>query len=262
MTSRKCLLCGNDVPGEHLKICRLCVRRLLADGLDDQVLTDLYDRLDRSEPVVSNTHSNATFSDVFLDWLEAHANPQARIVEVGSGGGFLADAIYRRGFCRIVATDFSSSAVDVMKARFPHLDCRIMAANDLQFEDDSLDVVISVETIEHLLNPRQHLCEAHRVLKVGGTYLIRTPNWLASTIYYRLTGHHDIAIWHPSVFNSQGLTRALRRVGYSVTHISPRSLPVSQIKKLPRPVRPLRWIPLRLVPRLLRPSVICAATKK
>ncbi len=262
MVFRVCLLCERNLLNRHAFLCKPCVRRLLADGLDDQILADLYDRLDKAEFVVTNTHSNVTFSDLFVDWLETHAEPQARVAEVGCGGGFLADAIYKRGFHRITATDFCPNAVEVMRSRFPHLDCRAMAASDLQFENGSLDYVISVELIEHLHDPYQHFREVHRVLRVGGEYLIRTPNWLASAIFYGLTGRHDLVIWHPSVFSSRELSAALRRVGYRVEHIVPRSLPPSQIEKLPWPVRSLRYVPLRLVPKFFRPSVVCAATKE
>lgn len=45
--------------------------------------------------------------------------------------------------------------------------------------DNSADVVISVETIEHLENPRMFYRELVRVVKPGGYVLVTTPNQLS-----------------------------------------------------------------------------------
>jgi 2-polyprenyl-3-methyl-5-hydroxy-6-metoxy-1,4-benzoquinol methylase len=44
------------------------------------------------------------------------------------------------------------------------------------FEDESFDLVTSIEVIEHLRNPHAMIREAFRVLRVGGVFLVGTPN--------------------------------------------------------------------------------------
>lgn len=51
------------------------------------------------------------------------------------------------------------------------------------FPDESWDIVISLDTIEHIIEPADLITEAHRILKKGGILCIGTPN-LAS-IYNR-----------------------------------------------------------------------------
>jgi 2-polyprenyl-3-methyl-5-hydroxy-6-metoxy-1,4-benzoquinol methylase len=46
----------------------------------------------------------------------------------------------------------------------------------MQHEDNSMDIVIATDIIEHLTNPNHMLSEAHRVLKKSGAILITTPN--------------------------------------------------------------------------------------
>ena len=46
----------------------------------------------------------------------------------------------------------------------------------LPVRDASMDVVVSMETIEHLDNPLTLLHEVHRVLRLGGELLASTPN--------------------------------------------------------------------------------------
>jgi SAM-dependent methyltransferase len=53
---------------------------------------------------------------------------------------------------------------------------KVADAAALPFEDNSFDVVICREVIEHVIETDPVLDEAHRVLKDGGYYFISTPN--------------------------------------------------------------------------------------
>ena len=52
------------------------------------------------------------------------------------------------------------------------------SADHLPFRDESIDLVICIETFEHLLNGGDVLKEIHRVLPRGGQLIITTPNRL------------------------------------------------------------------------------------
>jgi 2-polyprenyl-3-methyl-5-hydroxy-6-metoxy-1,4-benzoquinol methylase len=54
-----------------------------------------------------------------------------------------------------------------------------LTSEQLPLPDDSADVVASVETIEHLENPRAFARELVRVAKPGGWIIITTPNQLS-----------------------------------------------------------------------------------
>jgi 2-polyprenyl-3-methyl-5-hydroxy-6-metoxy-1,4-benzoquinol methylase len=43
-------------------------------------------------------------------------------------------------------------------------------------DDNSADIIISIEVLEHLRNPQQLLKETFRLLKLGGTAIFTTPN--------------------------------------------------------------------------------------
>ncbi len=49
----------------------------------------------------------------------------------------------------------------------------------VEVADGSIDIVLSVETIEHLENPRALIRELARVTKPGGTVVVTTPNNLS-----------------------------------------------------------------------------------
>ncbi|MCB9802856.1 class I SAM-dependent methyltransferase [Candidatus Nomurabacteria bacterium] len=52
----------------------------------------------------------------------------------------------------------------------------------VNLEDNSVDVVICLAVLEHVLKPQELLNEAYRVLKPGGILLLTTPSWVAKPI--------------------------------------------------------------------------------
>jgi SAM-dependent methyltransferase len=50
-----------------------------------------------------------------------------------------------------------------------------MLPGPLPFRDGAFDVVVTLETIEHVLDPDALLAEAHRLLAPGGTLILSTP---------------------------------------------------------------------------------------
>jgi SAM-dependent methyltransferase len=60
----------------------------------------------------------------------------------------------------------------------------------LPYEENTFDVVISDNVLEHLVNPEKVFKEVHRVLKPGGYYLFKTPNkYHYMPLIARLTPH-------------------------------------------------------------------------
>ena len=53
---------------------------------------------------------------------------------------------------------------------------RDLQRDRLPFEDSSVDLVTSLETLEHLLDPMHYLIEVNRILRPGGRFLFTTPN--------------------------------------------------------------------------------------
>lgn len=75
----------------------------------------------------------------------------------------------------VVGVDISKEAIDFAKKHFKKPNFQIGNAEKLDFEDESFDVVVSFETIEHLKNPDKFLDEVRRVLKKDGIFLGSIP---------------------------------------------------------------------------------------
>ncbi len=96
-----------------------------------------------------------------------------KVLEIGCGEGTLLKMLAARN--EVHGVDISKSGVErTVEKGIPchHLD----ASNEsLPYPDGFFDVVITLETIEHVENPHRMLWEIKRVLKSGGALLISIP---------------------------------------------------------------------------------------
>jgi SAM-dependent methyltransferase len=123
------------------------------------VTAESYDRfMGRfSEPLA------APFADV------AGVRSGQRALDVGCGPGALtADLVQRLGARAVCAVDPSGSFVAAVRARFPGVDARSGAADQLPFGDDAFDVTLAQLVVHFLADPVAGLAEMARVTRPGG----------------------------------------------------------------------------------------------
>lgn len=98
-----------------------------------------------------------------------------RLLDVGCGRGEL------RTHVRDLCDDYVG--VDAIAYDGFPLEGRLIAADleqRLPLADAAADAVVSVETIEHLENPRAFMRELVRVVRPGGLVIVTTPNQLSA----------------------------------------------------------------------------------
>ncbi|KMO78617.1 MAG: class I SAM-dependent methyltransferase [Mycolicibacterium rufum] len=97
------------------------------------------------------------------------------VLEAGCGEGYGADLIadVARG---VIGLDYDESAVAHVRARYPRVDMRHGNLAALPLADESVDVVVNFQVIEHLWDQGQFVAECRRVLRPGGLLLMSTPN--------------------------------------------------------------------------------------
>ena len=91
----------------------------------------------------------------------------------GYGTGYLAD----KGAERVIGGDISQSALKYANAYFKKENTDFIyldASKELPFHDEYFDVLVSMETIEHLLDAENFLAECRRVLKSEGVFICST----------------------------------------------------------------------------------------
>ena len=98
-----------------------------------------------------------------------------RVLDIACGEGYGSAALARAGAKSVVGVDVSEAACLHAKSKYG-LDARQGSAENIPIGDESVDVVVSFETIEHVPNPLRFLDECIRVLAPGGMIVISTPN--------------------------------------------------------------------------------------
>ena len=103
----------------------------------------------------------------------------------GYGSNFMAEVA-----SSVVGVDISAEAVQHASSIYKkkNLEFRQGSATQLDLADASFDVVVSFETIEHLLEQAQMLSEIRRVLRPDGFLIISSPN---RPIYSEESGEHN-----------------------------------------------------------------------
>ena len=125
-----------------------------------------------------------------------------RVLEIGCGRGAFSKYLINCG-AALVAADFSPSAVAETERLLNGSSCDIRVA-DIQaipFGDNEFDLVISLETLEHVPDCEKGLAELVRVTKPAGRIIVTTPNYYGSLGLYRsyrnLTGRPYTEVGQP-----------------------------------------------------------------
>jgi SAM-dependent methyltransferase len=99
----------------------------------------------------------------------------ATVLEAGCGEGYGADLLAGSAH-RVLALDYDPATVAHVRARYPRVTVARANLVALPLPDASVDVVVSLQVIEHLWEQERFLGECRRVLRPGGTLLVSTPN--------------------------------------------------------------------------------------
>ncbi len=92
-----------------------------------------------------------------------------RLLDVACGPGYVAEAALALG-AEPTGVDFTPQMVRLARQRNPQIEFRTGDAQELDFEDDSFDVVAMNFGVLHLPDPEAAFSEASRVLRSGGHY--------------------------------------------------------------------------------------------
>lgn len=113
-----------------------------------------------------------------------------RVLDIASGEGYGSAMLASRA-ASVVGVDISDEAVSHASERYAEIpDLRYLqgSAADIPLESAQFDVVVSFETIEHLLEQEQMLAEIRRVLKPSGLLIMSSPN---KEVYSDKAGYHN-----------------------------------------------------------------------
>jgi 2-polyprenyl-6-hydroxyphenyl methylase/3-demethylubiquinone-9 3-methyltransferase len=112
-----------------------------------------------------------------------------KILDVGCGGGFLANELARQGY-EVTGVDLAEESLKVARKHdiTKSVHYEIADAYKLPYESESFDVVTAMDFLEHVDKPDEVIIEFSRVLRPGGLFFYHTfnRNFLSHVVVIKL----------------------------------------------------------------------------
>jgi 2-polyprenyl-3-methyl-5-hydroxy-6-metoxy-1,4-benzoquinol methylase len=241
-------------------------------------LRDVYEQRGReeyAEPVVPDPALDRKFA-VLVEEIAALL-PVDSYLDAGCGDGRFLAALAGTGHVptRVVGIDIAETILDTARRAAEHagVSAELQRANleRLPFGDGEFDLVVSVQVLEHLLDPSAGVRELARALRPGGVLLLSTdngrnlitrtlnaPRWIAASLLGKRHSRTRIRFPHGS-FTRAELSKLLRDAGLEVERT--RTFRFSVVGASPRLQRRLNRIDARL-PDLGAGDILLAVARR
>lgn len=160
-----------------------------------------------------------------VDFSRLHLPKGSWVLDAGCGSGRHLSEAFRQRDVNVVGIDMSRKDADTANRM---LNTMIGAAQDgggiklvsvgditrLPFQDETFDVVICSEVLEHIPDHRQAVREIIRVLKPGKSLVVSVPRYLPERICWALSSdyHHEEG-GHIRIFRQKELIDLLENAG-------------------------------------------------
>lgn len=166
-----------------------------------------------------------------LEWIAGLAQlPGREVLDVGCGGGILAESMARRG-AKVLGIDLSTKPLKVaqlhaMEAGIEGLDYREVAVEQLADErPSSFDVVTCMEMLEHVPEPASVVRACAQLVKPGGRVFFSTLNRNPKSFLFAIVGAEHVLGLLPKgtheyakFIRPSELSRFARDAGLEVDH--------------------------------------------
>lgn len=128
-----------------------------------------------------------------LEWIDRHAGLAGKaVLDVGCGGGILAEAMARRG-ARVTGIDLSEKGLRVAELHLVESKLaityeKVMAEAYAASHAGEFDVVTCMELLEHVPEPQSMVAACARLTRPGGTVFFSTINRNPKSYLFAVVG--------------------------------------------------------------------------
>lgn len=152
-----------------------------------------------------------------------------RVLDLGCGEGRHLHAMYFAAKVYAVGVDLGFEEVCETRRGFeqhpdmedpePRFGLAVANAKALPFDDNSFDVIVCSEVLEHIHDYLHALSEIERILKPGGALAVSVPRYWPEWMCWRLSKHyHNTPGGHVRIFKPGQLREDISRFGLEWTN--------------------------------------------
>lgn len=135
-----------------------------------------------------------------------------RILDVGCGEGWILE-IARKNNWNVYGTEYSPSAIKICEAKGIKMYAGIL--DPAKMDISEFDVILSLDTVEHIYNPKEDFGNINKLLREGGLLYITTPNF-NSYLRHMLKTKYNIIKYpeHLGYYTKKTLNLLLTNAGF------------------------------------------------
>ncbi len=213
-------------------LCYLVRKSSLAALPPDTTLAELPEKLNSAIVPSSLVHR---FGDYYSsrreDLLPFVPYGTKRVLDVGCARGFLGELIKKERGCQVYGIEINHRVAETAKSRLDDVFCTDIENAQLPFQE-SLDVIIFADILEHLYNPWHTLATVKKLLQRDGIVIASIPNTSHySVLLDLLRGRWDyipfglLCISHIRFFTKATIEEMFTKAGYTLLTLEPQPFP-------------------------------------
>lgn len=138
-----------------------------------------------------------------------------KILDLWCGSGNNENNIYSE-FHTTTGIDIDPKNIETCKKKFPKHSFLLVSGEALPFENESFDMIHSLDVLEHVDNLEKTLEEATRVLKKSGEFLIEVPHAKTEDILLKIKPQYWEQVHHVRKFQEGELEAIMWKLWYSL----------------------------------------------
>ena len=265
--------------GIAIETCNSCGLLVQSPQPSDDELAAIYgrdyfigstenDRFASQFEIVKRATASLQLDEIGAFLRQRGQTPNAlKLLEVGCGHGNMLLEARHRGY-DVQGLEYSADAAQTANRKLGAEVVRVGAISETSLREQSIDVCILVDVIEHLRNPEAFLRHIRRIMKPGGAIFIATPS--ADSLSARVLGRYwmEFKPEHLFYFNRNTIKRLLENTGFTEIAVSSGKkvltldYVIGHFEKFPVPViSPALRVVRALTPQTLlsRPTKIAAS---
>jgi 2-polyprenyl-3-methyl-5-hydroxy-6-metoxy-1,4-benzoquinol methylase len=152
-------------------------------------------------------------------FLRLNIPKNAKILDIGCNYGSLIYNLYKKGYKNVYGIDINKKTIKEGKKYYKEIRSKIKIYNGkkIPYQDQSFDVVLMFDVIEHIPNIENFLKgQVYKILKKKGIFVFQTPNKIIN-IPWEIINQRSLTKWkkyHCSLQIKRGLLKKLRNSGF------------------------------------------------